>query len=416
MKIKEGTWFIPAVYTTVALILAITVVYVDYSLNAFYPEIFLVDLDLSKTILGTIAGSLLTMTTITFSTTMVVLTTYSSQFSPRTLQNFIQDPVTMRVLGVFIGGFVYCIFTLLFIRESFGNTVASATIGVLIAFVCLAFFAFFIYHVATSIQVGKLIERLTDDVLGLIRKEKEMIEENESVSLMEVRPSILFEEKTVKAKQFGYIQDINEEKLIQLAAEQGSTIEVLKPIGHFVTEKQNLLCIVNQEKVPEGIEDAVIIGVERTTYKDVEFGLQKIAEVALRAVSPGINDPNTAIQCIKSLSVCLSAAAHLNGKVKTISDNDGKIQVLIPQRPFEDLLYTSFRQISHYGKDDFSVMKAIFKALEEIDSGSGPAVRNALNKFADYLKEKVETAALNQSEKDELYNSPVIADSTDSGL
>jgi Predicted membrane protein (DUF2254) len=141
-KIKEGTWFIPAVYTIVALILAIVVVYVDFYLEAFYPEIFLVGLDLGKTILGTIAGSLLTMTTITFSTTMVVLTTYSSQFSPRTLENFIQDPVTMRVLGVFIGGFVYCIFTLLFIRESVGNTVASATIGVIIAFICLAFFAF----------------------------------------------------------------------------------------------------------------------------------------------------------------------------------------------------------------------------------------------------------------------------------
>jgi uncharacterized membrane protein len=402
-KIKEGTWFIPVFYTIMALILGIMVVYVDYYLNTFYPAIFLVSLDLGKTILGTIAGSLLTMTTITFSTTMVVLTTYSSQFSPRTLENFIQDPVTMRVLGVFIGGFVYCIFTLLFIRESFGNTVASATIGVIIAFVCLAFFAYFIYHVATSIQVGKLIERLTDDVLDMIKKEKEGFEEDDRVSLLQVRPSIVMEAKAVNAKRFGYIQYIDEEKLMQHASEQECIIEVLKPIGHFVTEKQDLLCIHNHKKMPDGLEAAVIVGVERTTYKDVDFGLQKIAEVALRAVSPGINDPNTAIQCINSLSVCLSAASHLNGSIKTISDDDGKMKVFIPQRPFEELLNTSFRQISHYGKDDFSVMMAIFKALEEIRSGSSPAIQNAIDKFQNYLKEQIETAALTQSEKDELY-------------
>ncbi|EAR67911.1 hypothetical protein B14911_14142 [Bacillus sp. NRRL B-14911] len=402
-KIKEGTWFIPAVYTLVALILAIGVVYVDYYLNEFYPEIFLVGLDLGKTILGTIAGSLLTMTTITFSTTMVVLTTYSSQFSPRTLENFIQDPVTMRVLGVFIGGFVYCIFTLLFIRESFGNTVASASIGIIIAFICLAFFAYFIYHVATSIQVGKLIERLADDALDVIKKEKERYEQDDRVSLLQVRPSVVIEAKAVKARRFGYIQYIDEGMLMEHAAEQGSIIEVLKPIGHFVTEKHDLLCVHNQEEIPEGLEDAVIVGIERTTYSDVEFGLQKIAEVALRAVSPGINDPNTAIQCINYLSVCLSAASHLNGEVKAISDDEGRMKVIIPHRPFEDLLNTSFRQISYYAKDDFSVMQAIFKALEEIGSGCGPEIRKTLDKFADYLKEQVETAALTKTEKDELY-------------
>jgi uncharacterized membrane protein len=407
-KIKEGTWFIPAVYTIAALILAIMVVYVDYYLNAFYPEIFLVGLDLGKTILGTIAGSLLTMTTITFSTTMVVLTTYSSQFSPRTLENFIQDPVTMRVLGVFIGGFVYCIFTLLFLRESFGNTVASATIGVIIAFVCLAFFAYFIYHVATSIQVGKLIKRLADDALDMIKQEKESFEEDERVSLLQVRPSVVIEAKAVKAKQFGYIQYIDEDKLMQHAAEQGSIIEVLKPIGHFVTEKHDLLCVHNQEEIPEGLEDAVIVGTERTTYSDVEFGLQKIAEVALRAVSPGINDPNTAIQCINYLSVCLSAASHLNGSIKAISDDEGRMKVLIPHQSFEGLLNTSFRQISHYGRDDFSVLQAIFKALEEIGSGSGPAIRKSLDKFADYLKEQVEAASLTKSEKEELYKVPLL--------
>ncbi|MEN8702377.1 DUF2254 domain-containing protein [Bacillus infantis] len=402
-KIKEGTWFIPAVYTIVALILAIVVVYVDFYLEAFYPEIFLVGLDLGKTILGTIAGSLLTMTTITFSTTMVVLTTYSSQFSPRTLENFIQDPVTMRVLGVFIGGFVYCIFTLLFIRESVGNTVASATIGVIIAFICLAFFAYFIYHVATSIQVGKLIKRLADDVLDMMKREKENFEEHDHVSLLQVRPSVVMEAKAVKAKRFGYIQYIDEDKLMQHAAEQGTIIEVLKPIGLFVTDKHDLLCVHNQEEIPEGLEDAVIVGTERTTYKDVDFGLQKIAEVALRAVSPGINDPNTAIQCIHSLSVCLSASSHLDGSVKAISDEEGRMKVIIPQRSFEELLNTSFRQISHYAKDDFSVMQAIFKALEEIGTGSGPAIRKALNTFADYLKEQVETASLTKSEKEELY-------------
>ncbi|MGA9227664.1 MAG: DUF2254 family protein, partial [Mesobacillus sp.] len=164
LRIRESIWLLPGIYSIFAFLLALLVIYIDHNelAEGIVPSFLMTSIDLAQTILGSISAALLTMTTITFSTIMVVLTTYSSQFSPRTLNNFVEDPVTMRVLGIFMGGFVYSTLSLLFMSESwYKNDVISATVGVFLAFICLAFFAYFIHNVATSIQVSKLIREIT---------------------------------------------------------------------------------------------------------------------------------------------------------------------------------------------------------------------------------------------------------------
>src|SRR5574342_638842 len=142
LRIRESIWLLPGIYSIFAFLLALLVIYIDHNelAEGIVPSFLMTSIDLAQTILGSISAALLTMTTITFSTIMVVLTTYSSQFSPRTLNNFVEDPVTMRVLGIFMGGFVYSTLSLLFMSESwYENNVISATVGVLLAFICLAF-------------------------------------------------------------------------------------------------------------------------------------------------------------------------------------------------------------------------------------------------------------------------------------
>jgi len=207
---RESIWFIPSIYTILASIFALATVLVDTKYNnalkEYIPSYFRTTVDLAQTILGTLSGALLTMTTVTFSTIMVVLTMYSSQFSPRALQNFLNKSSTQRVLGIFMGGFVYTILSLLFMRKaSINHEVISASVGVAIAVICLAFF---IHNVGTSVQVSRLIRELTDDVLIALDSEKEGMKENRVV-WSEEKPffaqSFTFVSE-VKSGNFGYIQ------------------------------------------------------------------------------------------------------------------------------------------------------------------------------------------------------------------
>lgn len=181
LKMRESIWFVPSVYSVMASILALVTVLMDTRFNKqvidYITPYMRTSVDLAQTILGTISGALLTMTTITFSTIMVVLTMYSSQFSPRSLQNFLNAPATQRVLGIFMGGFVYSILSLLFMRKnSVSHEVISASVSVILAVICLAFFAYFIHKVGRSVQVSRLIRDITEEVLKLskrtIRKRK----------------------------------------------------------------------------------------------------------------------------------------------------------------------------------------------------------------------------------------------------
>jgi uncharacterized membrane protein len=143
LKVKKNIWLLPSAYCLVASLLAMIVIWLDtvhgQKIETMIPPTLLISVDLAQNILGILAAALLTMIAITFSTIMVVLTTYSSQFSPRTLSDFVTNQVTMRVLGVYMGGFMYSILALLFMRENLEHEVMAGTVGVLISIVCLAF-------------------------------------------------------------------------------------------------------------------------------------------------------------------------------------------------------------------------------------------------------------------------------------
>ncbi|WP_130292850.1 DUF2254 family protein [Fictibacillus sp. BK138] len=173
LKIRHNIWIIPSIYSVISIILALIVIYIDSTIDvkrdSLIMNLLFTEVDLARTILVSIAPSLLTMTTFTFSIIMVVLTTYSSQYSPRTLPTFMTDRITMRILAFFMGSFIYSVITLLFMKRSISEPyVVSATICILLAIVCLAFFAFFIHHVGTFIQVSKLVERLTNEGLEVL--------------------------------------------------------------------------------------------------------------------------------------------------------------------------------------------------------------------------------------------------------
>ncbi len=180
MRYKESIWFIPSLFIIGSVAFAFITRGINIAfgeqLQEWLPGFVFTTVSLARSILTVIATSLLTMTTITFSTIMVVLSVYSSQFSPRTLQNFISDRVTQTVLGVFIAGFTYSIVSLLFIDEREPEIlVLSAFFAILLSLLSIGYFIRFIQYIARAIQVNNLIEELSNDVLNTLENKKKDI-------------------------------------------------------------------------------------------------------------------------------------------------------------------------------------------------------------------------------------------------
>lgn len=363
--IAERFWIQPAVYSIIAFSLAVGVFYVDVhyadQLEGTIPGFLLVDMDLAKTILSGLSAALLTMTTFTFSIIMVVLTTYSSQFSPRTLKNFVQDKTTWRVLGVFMGGFIYNTFSLLLVNEvPSGQLVLSSSIGIIFAFICLTFFAFFVHHVATEIQVSTLIEELADEAEQVILDYTELHEKKEKTARQIEKKN---HEWTFAANLHGYIQLIEFQKLIEFAEKAKATVELTVHVGDFIHHKKTVMKIYSDQKPDIQVDRYIVTGKEQDVRQDPEFAIQKLVEIALRAISPGINDPNTAIHNIRQLGRLLGSVSDFPNRGGVFYDSKDVPRIIYPVHPFNEVLHKTFFQLRHYGKEDISVLAAITDSL-----------------------------------------------------
>ncbi|HSI67720.1 MAG TPA: DUF2254 domain-containing protein [Planococcus sp. (in: firmicutes)] len=363
--LKEKLWLSPAIYIGIAVALSIAFFYVDLLLvdrfKEFIPSILLTNVELARTIMGGLSSALLTMTTFTFSTILVVLTMYSSQFSPRTLKNFIHDRLTWRVLGIFLGGFIYNTLSLLFMRDDLYETdILSAFVGILIAFFCLATFAYFIHYIATLVQVGKLVTELEEDTEQVISNYKEL-QADDSRSPSSWQPSGIKE--TVVAEKSGYLQFLSFERMSKYAKEQEILIEFDACIGDYLFEGKPIFHIYKTAEKDLSFDRFYSVGNERTSEQDLDFALQKLVEVALRAISPGINDPNTANEIILKMGRLLGKVGHLKTGPFALEDNDGNPHLLYTFPSYPDVLYKTFYQLAHYGRQDISVLTSITKSL-----------------------------------------------------
>lgn len=390
-------WLYLIRYLFVSVLLSTIVLLIDTRILPIHwiiPGFFLTSVDLAKTILGTLAGALLTITTFTFSTIMVVLTTYSSNFSPRVVENFLTDKISLKVLGIFTGGFFYCITTLLFMRDSLDVQVLSATVAVIYSIVCIAYFILFVFSVSSSIQASKLINRLFQRSKDLIEETMAFREKHETV--MSYSAESYTNQYPVHASSFGYLGIINFTAMLDLIAKTDCTIIIHTVVGTFVSKNMELftVCYNDAEDLPANldkkIENCFTFTQEKTSITDYNFTIQKIVEVALRALSPGINDPNTAIQCIRFIGVLVARISESENIYTVIQNEDSTGRILYEDFNFKSTLNDSYGQIIHYGKEDLSVVDAVFKSLKTVVRCCSPANKKHIQDFSRYFFDKAE--------------------------
>lgn len=404
-NIRESFWYLPTLYSIAAFVLALLTMRFDFFITSnqgiikFVPNLLLSDKALSQNLLISISAALLTMTTITFSSILVVLTTFLSNFSPRTLQNYITNHSTQRVLGCFVGSFVYSIIILLQISQTeIKKTFLSPSFAILVTFICLAFFVFFVHQTSKWIQVGYLIFNISSETKKLVEENSLNGKKNEFYSYEEKDLAFLEDQEPLKysAQSSGYIEDIDEAALVEIAERYNCIIKIEKRHTDLVNNESNLFSIWNMtdKGIINEIYNCFSIGSNRAPYDNVEFGLRKLVEIALRAISPAVNDPNTAVHCIEQIGSILSLLGKKQLPNHIIFDESGNIRIITEPFLFSDYLYFCFYQIRHYGNEDISIIRAILKAFIFIAESNNSIIKQSVWEFSAYIMEGIQQKTL----------------------
>ena len=357
-------WIYCLEYIFYSIILLAIVTYIDstYSgLTKYVPRIMLSSVELAMTVLSSLVSALLTITTFTFSTILTVFTIYHNSFTPRSVENFLDKKITMKVLGIFIGGFVYCLVSLNFMKAGQDQRlVIAGTIGVIYAIWGAIYFVIFVQNVLSGVNYTKLLENIADKTDKMIDKELEDLD----FELLE-RAEWTKKEKRIAAPESGYLEIIDIEKIKKIIQDEDIvlTIEVSK--GDFITQKQTIAYLSKDcldDETIEKIQKQFIFTETRISDEDYKVGLRKITEIIARALSPGINDPNTAIHCTRKLSILLSHLAKVDSNHHYIK-TDGKARIYYTSKSFKDVLIEFMHPLFTYGSSDASVVRAIFQGL-----------------------------------------------------
>lgn len=376
-RLHSSFWFVPTMMGAGAVALAYASVAVDASLADYW----LKELNWLKgggaqgagDVLGTIASSMITITGVVFSMTLVALSLASSQLGPRLLRNFMADTVNQVVLGTFIATFLYALVVLRAIRhadEALFVPHVSVSLAMLLAVASLGVLVYFIHHVALSIQANhavtqigeELAERVDDLFPAAVGKANGLSTQATELSVEDAQP--------VLATADGYLQLIDVEGLMAYATAHDLRIRLLYHAGHFVIQGAPLALAWPATRIDTfkraRIGEAFVLGGSRSPVQDVEFALNQLVEVAVRALSPGINDPYTALACVDRLGAALSLLAQREMPAANRFDKHHTLRLQMSAVRFADLVDVAFNQIRQYGRGSAAVTIRMLESIAAI--------------------------------------------------
>jgi uncharacterized membrane protein len=380
--LRGSLWFVPGVIVVSYGLLAGALLLVDGSLaTALEGSIFSGGADGARALLSTIAGSMITVAGVGFSVTIVALVLASTQFGPRLLTLFLRDLTSQATLGSFAGTFVYCVLVLRSVRgldEGGPGFVPALSItgAILLTLLSIAALVLFFHHVAVSIQAPKLVATVARDLDRAIDAlYPSELGRGGPAPDPEATPAV-GRDLVVRAAASGYVQVVDDASLLVLATRYDLVVLLLSRPGLYVIRGNPILVVRPGSAVDEALAAALrstlIVGDVRTAEDDIEFAVRQLVEVALRALSPAINDPFTAMAAVDWLSGALARLATEEFPSRYRYDDAGRLRVVADVSTFAGIVHTIFSRIRHYGGDSPVVLNRLLEAV----AAFGPHLRN----------------------------------------
>ncbi len=319
----------------------------------------------ARTLLGAIAGGMISLMVFSFSMVMVILSQTSSNYSPRLLPNLIGQRSKQIVMGFYIGTIAYSFVVLTSIDSklyAFGVPTLSIITSSLLSLLCLALFVSFINEVSRDIQIGNIINHVYRDTVRAIRHETEKETYVPSPTLPDTTGWTL-----VESQDSDYLNDVNRRSLLHTARRLDVTVKLCVPIGKFINRLDPLFLVSRPLSQPERNElvNTLVFRHQEVIEHQYGYGFKHLTEVALKALSPGINDPGTAIQAIDRLTDLFVQATEIRG-VKVLADKEHRLRLVYAPLPYDDLLYLSINAIREYGQQDLTIVIKLLTLLRTV--------------------------------------------------
>lgn len=398
--LRGSYWLIPALMGLAAVALAVTTAGIDRWLlpdlsRRWGRWISTAGPDGARAVLTTIAASMMTLASLTYSLTLVALTLAAGQYGPRLLRTFMRDRVTQVGLGAFLSTFVFCLAALRTVgaeddRASVPHV--SVAVGMLMGGLCLAYLVYFIHHVASSINATSVISAVSRELMHSIDASAARAAdapEDQPPSPIPV-PTV-----PVPSPTTGYVTVTDVPAMVEACdASDGQLWLVVRP-GDFVVEGEPLAHAFALEDPRAIVLKTVVIGPERTMLQDTEFGVAQLVEVALRALSPGINDPFTAMACADRLGAALVALASHPPAPHVWPGPSGMRRVTrLRVATFDGTLRAAFDPLRQAARGQVSVLIRLAEALGRIaratrSADQHAAIRRQLEMIAAGAREEV---------------------------
>ena len=411
-EVRSSLWALPLLLVAAAGIAAFLAVQLPVR-QGDDPVWFLYsgDAEDAPQFLSNLVTAMITMATLVISITMVVLTLAAQQLGPRLIRNFMADRRTQVTLGLFVSTVVYL---LLVLRSTSGATDSvpnlAVTGGTALVLLCLGAVLIFVHHLARSIIADTTIDRVGEELdRDLVRLLPES--EGDWAPSLPIHPCENGAPLTLRGS--GYVQSVNYEGLVKIAKKAAAVIELEVKPGRHVILGSTFGWIHPPEAATEErrskIENCLALEGERASIQDPENSIRQLVEVALRALSPSVNDPFTAMAVVDRLTESLAKVMRRGSAQCVWVDEDGLVRVLAPRSTFADFLEEAFRQIRQHSREHPAVLIRLVESLGQLLAQAKAAQKSALQKQIEIVLDVGRRSIAQKDDLDALENRASIA-------
>jgi uncharacterized membrane protein len=427
-RVKVSFWFAPAVMAIVAFLLAWLVYWVDTlvpneSLNDSRFVLAGTPGELRSALLS-MAGTVLATAGVVFTLLTLPLSTVASQYGSRLLRVFLADRTTQFVLAAFVGTFVYCLAAALSIPPASSGQEPPqliATVGVYLMVATFATLILLVHHISTMLQAPNISAAAGAELLDVVRASAQDVAGGdtdegevgaESASDSRGLPAMMTESDghPVRALRAGYIQYVDRQIVLTLARKDGLVIRLLRRPGHYVQSGTVVALVWPAARVSENLETlfgrAIQVGDGRTPSQDVEYAVNQLTEMAVRAMSPAINDPFTAMTCLDHIGDGLVAFIRRGGADSHFYDRDGRLLVVLEPVTFGDLLSAAFDMLRHASRSNASVLLHMLSVIEMVSQeAKEPEAREQLLRHVGLVQAESQAGDLIEADRQSINRS-----------
>jgi uncharacterized membrane protein len=384
-RIRETFWWRPAALVLGAVVLAEVLVFLDRLLGTTSwsesQTAWQLGVDGSRGLLTAIGGSMLGVAATAFSITIAVIATASSSYGPRLVRNFITDRGNQLVLGMFLATFVYSLLVLRSVRsadEELGYDAfvpfLSVHVAILLALVNVGALVYFIHHIAESIQISTLAVELREDLVAVARREYTEPQGDRVADVDAAEAAAREGGHVVAAEAPGFVVSVDRDRLVELAGEGDGVVVMEAEAGDHLIPGEPLLRSTLALDCDDALRGCVVLGGSRTPTQDPRFAVQQLVEMAVRAPSPGTNDPYTARNAIQEVGAGLSMVVAARAPARGLADGQGHVRLVLDLPEASDIVDEALTDLRVHGSAEPHVVREILRLADRLTTAADAQV------------------------------------------